>query len=146
MELISKDRNYSQLCIFPEGTTTNGKGVMKFKHGSFFSLTPIQPIYMKYRSPFCNPSFDIIPTLLHLFYVACQPFIIIEIHRMPVIFPTEEMFEKYKSWGESKVEVYCEVARDIYCKSFGLSKLNQSFINKQQLKIYLFDNKELKIE
>jgi hypothetical protein len=119
---------------------------MRFKRGAFVSLTPIQPIYMKYKSPFCNPSFDIIPTLMHVFYIACQPFIILEIHRMPILFPTEEMFEKYKSWGESKVEVYCEIARDIYCKSFNLQKFDQSFVSKQKLKAFLFNNKELKIE
>lgn len=119
---------------------------MRFKRGAFVSLTPVQPIYMKYRSPFCNPAFDIIPTLMHVFYVACQPFTILEIHRMPVLFPTEFMFDKYKSWGETKVEVYCEVARDVYCKSFGLKKLHQSFVDKQKFKDHVFGNKELKLE
>ena len=31
------------LCIFPEGTTTNGKYILKFKKGAFYALLPIKP-------------------------------------------------------------------------------------------------------
>jgi len=42
------------LCIFPEGATTNGQGLLKFKKGAFESLMPVQPVCIKYWSARCN--------------------------------------------------------------------------------------------
>jgi lysophosphatidylcholine acyltransferase/lyso-PAF acetyltransferase len=34
----------SKFCIFPEGSTTNGKYLLSFKKGAFMSLNPVQPM------------------------------------------------------------------------------------------------------
>jgi hypothetical protein len=50
----SKINNYDKvypLIIFPEGTTSNGNALLKFKLGAFNDLAPITLISLKYT---CN--------------------------------------------------------------------------------------------
>ena len=47
-----EDKNIPPLIIFPEGGTTNGKYIIKFKKGAFVSLLPIWPKVIKYKSIF----------------------------------------------------------------------------------------------
>jgi len=44
--------NYEPLIIFPEGGTTNGVYLTKFKRGAFMGLLPIWPKIHKYHSSF----------------------------------------------------------------------------------------------
>ena len=134
------------MCIFPEGCTTNGKAVLRFKHGAFANLKPIQPYYIKYRSPFFNASYDMMTIDLHFLITACQPFIIVEYHKLPPIFPTEEMFEKYKHLGKDKSEIYANVTQDIYSKIFGLKKSNLTLKDKKEFEKYIFHNEKLKLD
>ncbi len=139
MNHINADRRYPQLCIFPEGCTTNGKTLVRFKRGAFEPLDPIQPIYIEYQSPFYNVSYDSLPTVLHVIFTACQPCTRIVIHRLPVIYPTDYMFQRYERWGNTKAEIYAEVAREIYCKTYGLGKSTLSLVDKGRLVDYLYD-------
>jgi len=43
------------LIIFPEGTTSNGKSLLKFKLGAFNDLSPLTLVALKYT---CNYCFD----------------------------------------------------------------------------------------
>ena len=52
---------FPKLLVFPEGTTTNGTGVMEFKRGGFIQLLPVQPVCMEYFGRFFNPTMEIIP-------------------------------------------------------------------------------------
>eukprot|EP01083_Nonionella_stella_P206970 752313_1 len=54
--LPEKDR-FLPICIFPEGTTTNGKALLRFKHGAFRPGVPVQPIILRYSSVNYSPSF-----------------------------------------------------------------------------------------
>ena len=40
--------------------------------------------------------------------------------------PTDFMFEKYKSYGKEKWEIYAEVAREIYCGIGGFKKSDRT--------------------
>merc|ERR1719203_722051 len=40
------------LLIFPEGTTTNGRGLIDFKKGAFVSGRPVRPVLIVYTGPF----------------------------------------------------------------------------------------------
>ena len=96
--------------------------------------------------PFCNPSFDSLPSGLHFFLIGCQPFSRIIVHRLPVIFPTEYMYKKYAHYGSSQADIYAEVARDVYCKTFGLQKSNISLVEKNKLSDYLYDFTKPKLD
>lgn len=49
VEEYNKDPvNVAPLLIFPEGTTSNGRSIMKFKIGAFSDLAPITIFGLKY--------------------------------------------------------------------------------------------------
>ena len=46
----------AQLVIFPEGTTTNGRGLLQFRRGAFESGVTIQPVRIDYSDLQCSMS------------------------------------------------------------------------------------------
>jgi lysophosphatidylcholine acyltransferase/lyso-PAF acetyltransferase len=46
MNLRAKDSRFPRMCIFPEGTTTNGENLMLFKKGAFASGMPVTPLLL----------------------------------------------------------------------------------------------------
>ncbi len=69
------------------------------------------------------------------------------LHRMPVIFPTEYMYETFTPTKDTpKGEVYADVVRDVYSKCYGLEKVSNSLMEKVALKEYLYPSKEAKKE
>lgn len=49
------NKNIFPLLIYPEGTTSNGKGLLTFKNGAFEHLPPITAYCLKYE---CNFTFN----------------------------------------------------------------------------------------
>eukprot|EP01084_Bolivina_argentea_P254451 427762_1 len=67
MEDIHSNRNcsgcslcLSNVCIFPEGTTTNGNDLIMFRTGVFNSGLPIRPIIIKPKWKSCNTTWETI--------------------------------------------------------------------------------------
>jgi len=48
VERSQDKRDWSQLLIFPEGSTSNRKALMSFKPGAFVPGKPVQPILVRY--------------------------------------------------------------------------------------------------
>lgn len=48
-ELIEKTGKLTPICIFPEGMTSNGTGILNFRRGAFNGLKRISPTILKYR-------------------------------------------------------------------------------------------------
>ena len=44
------DTDWSQMAIFPEGTTTNGTCLINFKPGAFLPGMPVQPVLIEYQN------------------------------------------------------------------------------------------------
>ncbi|KAI1888663.1 hypothetical protein AGOR_G00187460 [Albula goreensis] len=47
-ERLTSKGYWPQILIFPEGTTTNGKALIKFKPGAFMAGVPVQPVLLHY--------------------------------------------------------------------------------------------------
>ncbi|XP_077356490.1 lysophospholipid acyltransferase LPCAT4 isoform X2 [Festucalex cinctus] len=47
-ERITSNGYWPQMLMFPEGTTTNGKALIKFKPGAFLCGIPVQPVLLRY--------------------------------------------------------------------------------------------------
>ncbi len=43
----SEGKNHFPICLFPEGTTTNGRTLIEFKKGAFLSLSHVKPYVLK---------------------------------------------------------------------------------------------------
>ncbi|XP_076580704.1 lysophospholipid acyltransferase LPCAT4 [Chaetodon auriga] len=47
-ERLTSDGYWPQMLMFPEGTTTNGSALIKFKPGAFLAGVPVQPVLLRY--------------------------------------------------------------------------------------------------
>ncbi|CAN9509566.1 unnamed protein product [Ophioblennius macclurei] len=47
-ERLSSNGYWPQMLMFPEGTTTNGQVLIKFKRGAFLAGVPVQPVLLRY--------------------------------------------------------------------------------------------------
>lgn len=116
------------LLVFPEGTTTSGKFILKFRRGAFEMLQPLKSCL--FLSLTHHVGEGISPTPLQLlidFSKLTHTFQFIE---LPVIYPTDFMFENYAKINPSitnKAEIYAEVVREIWCEIGGFEKSDKNF-------------------
>ncbi|XP_023202128.1 lysophospholipid acyltransferase LPCAT4 [Xiphophorus maculatus] len=47
-ERLTSKGYWPQMLMFPEGTTTNGRALIKFKPGAFLAGVPVQPVLLRY--------------------------------------------------------------------------------------------------
>ncbi|XP_055330589.1 lysophosphatidylcholine acyltransferase-like [Paramacrobiotus metropolitanus] len=82
--------------IFPEGTTSNGQCLFKFKLGAFYPGQPIQMTSIEYRScmstwnPLIMAWDPAVPVWVSILYLFLQPHITARIHIQPVYHPSPE--------------------------------------------------------
>ena len=121
--LYMEGKYFSPLCLFPEGTTTSGRNILKFKKGSFYHLMPIKPeiIHIDKNSPY-----HIAVGAQNLFFNTLTFFCFLGTKMyytfLPVIKPTEYMYKHYGHYGKEKWEIYAEVVRKIYCEIGGFTE------------------------
>lgn len=124
------------VCLYPEGTATNGKCLIEFKKGAFFHLSPIKPYIQKQiqnsnnASEFWEISTGGMNILLHLIMTFTFIYNKMESYELPVIKPNEFMFKKYEALGKDKVEIYTNVVREIMSEVSGLNKINSGYEDK----------------
>jgi 1-acyl-sn-glycerol-3-phosphate acyltransferase len=119
---------YTPLVIFPEGANTCGRNILKFKKGAFYHLLPIKPeiinIYQENKIHFtCGGQNVIFNTLKYLCFLTENLYYV----KMPIIRPTEFMFQNYSNLGKEKWEIYAEVVRKIYCEIGGFKESNLGY-------------------
>ena len=116
------------LAIFPEGTTTSNRHILKFKKGAFYHLFPIKPLIIKIDQ---NCPLHIACGVQNIFFhtlkIMAYPCIEMGYYDLPVIKPTKYMFEHYANLGKEKWEIFAEVTRKIYCEIGGFEESNYGF-------------------
>lgn len=60
---IEETGQFNPLCVFVEGGTTNGTGLINFKKGAFFAERRVRPIFLKYSYWTVSPAFDTVELL-----------------------------------------------------------------------------------
>ena len=113
------------LLLFPEGTCSCGRNILRFKKGAFYSLLPIKPIIctVDQKSDF-HLSVGASNVVLSYFKNYCHTINTIYVATLPTIRPTEYMFEKYKKYGSEKWEIFAYVVRKIYAEVGGLEEVD----------------------
>ena len=118
----------SPLLLFPEGTTTNGKYILKFKKGAFYSLLPIKPqIILLDDNLNYSVGIGVSSAVLNYFRSLCYFGCKMNLCELPVIKPTDYMWENYSDLGNEKWEIYAEVTRKIMCEISGLKPSDRTF-------------------
>jgi 1-acyl-sn-glycerol-3-phosphate acyltransferase len=137
-DIYIKQKNYLEgkslapLAIFPEGTTTSNRNILKFKKGAFYHLLPIKPqiVQIDQNSPLhiaCGVQNIFFHTWKIMAYSCSELFYI----DMPVIRPTEFMFKNYSHLGKEKWEIYAEITRKIYCEIGGFEESDLGYRDDQ---------------
>lgn len=101
------------MCIFAEGTTSNGQGLQKFKRGAFEGMRTVLPCFVKFNSSYFNPTYDTVPfwpTLI--MYLSSIAFHHLRLTKMPEFTPTTWMLENQRQKGKQAWEIYAECVRE----------------------------------
>jgi len=133
-KLFYEGKFLAPLAMFPEGTTTCGRNILKFKKGTFYALLPLKPVIINhYQESNYHLSIGAGTPVISYIKNFCHTIETLYYIEMPIIRPTEFMFEKYKHLGNEKWEIYAEVVRKIYSE---LGNLKESTFGLRDEKKY----------
>uniref|UniRef100_A0A3B5LE97 Lysophosphatidylcholine acyltransferase 4 n=1 Tax=Xiphophorus couchianus TaxID=32473 RepID=A0A3B5LE97_9TELE len=79
-ERLTSKGYWPQMLMFPEGTTTNGRALIKFKPGAFLAGVPVQPVLLRYPNKVVSA----------LWHTASQFYTNMTVEYLPVYNPSEE--------------------------------------------------------
>jgi len=82
--------DFPAVVVFPEGTTSNGRYMLKFKSGAFISGAPVKPVLLKYPSKKYSPCYESELFSTHFFRIMTQFINFCEVEYLPVYEPSEE--------------------------------------------------------
>lgn len=111
------------LQIFPEGCTTNGTKLIKFKKGAFVSLRPVRLASLKYRSsPWAISHSSCGVSLVGHVYLCLFPWYFSPtIDVLPVFSPNDYFWKHHWQEGkEEKWEAFARVCREILSEDLQL--------------------------
>lgn len=136
-EIIQRQKDIMQgkyqrkLNIFPEGTITSGRYLIKFKRGAFVSLLPVKPLIQLLRK---NEQFEsasgALALIYHIIVSANYHYTPVDFLELPVIAPTEFMYNNYKCFGNEKWEIFMNVCRHIMSECSGLELKESGYSDK----------------
>lgn len=128
--ICEKDPRFDPLIIFPEGGTTNGDYLIKFKKGAFLGEHSVLPFVFKYDSVYFSPNlaaFDMVASV----YLSCYvPYSRITKIDLPIFKPNEYFFSHHQREGEERWETYARVVRDIMSEVSGIPTLDVDIEDK----------------
>ena len=120
-EIIERQKNFyegkilNNIVVFPEGTTTNNRYIAKFKRGVFRVLLPLKPImiHIDKKAPFhlCSNVTNLFLHVLRSFTCWKNKIYYCE---LPIIKPTQFMYDNYKNLGKEKWEIYSNIVKNMY--------------------------------
>lgn len=137
IELVEKGQ-MKPLLIFPEGTTTNGRSLMKFKKGAFFAMKPFYVYGVVYAGDGSfSPCYDLIHPLFSLFLYLSRFTNTVEYLRFDE--PIDPLWILQQKGLDPKVEenweVVAEETKKLMCFAFGMKSDNSSFQEKKKFDI-----------
>jgi 1-acyl-sn-glycerol-3-phosphate acyltransferase len=81
-KMLDKNERNNPLVIFPEGTTTNGLGLIEFRRGAFEAAAPFQPVRLEYSN--LQYSMALLDAWDHLCYLCTLPGCDLKVNYLPV--------------------------------------------------------------
>ena len=133
-KLFYEGKFLAPLCMFPEGTTSCGRNILKFKKGTFYALLPVKPVIINhYQESSYHLSIGAGSAVLSYIKNFCHSIETLYLIEMPIIRPTEFMFKNYSHLGKEKWEVFAGVTRKIYSE---IGQLEESTFGLRDEKKY----------
>eukprot|EP01006_Ploeotia_vitrea_P063691 TRINITY_DN86051_c0_g1_i1.p1 TRINITY_DN86051_c0_g1~~TRINITY_DN86051_c0_g1_i1.p1 ORF type:complete len:355 (+),score=11.72 TRINITY_DN86051_c0_g1_i1:67-1131(+) len=115
---------YPALTLYPEGTTTNGRALLKFRKGGFIAGTPCIPVVTRYPWKHYQNAYEAIRFDFALFATLTEFVNYCEIEFFPPYYPSEE--EK-KDPG-----LYCSNFEAHFSKLSGLEVVDSTLEDKKE--------------
>ena len=104
------------LIMHPEGGTTNGRAMIKFKKGAFAALRAVKPHAIKYWSSFMPIESGAIPFESHLWLMGLNMRSSCEIDEFPTFKPNQYFWDNHLKEGEDKAVCYARCIRELMSK------------------------------
>lgn len=121
-----KDR--INICLFAEGTTSNGLTLLEFMKGGFIQNLPVKPMVIKFEQ---EDEFSIAMDVIDLIYITLLVFAtsyhVVKLYHLPAFQPNDYLYDVYGKSLESKKEkweIYASAVRSAMAEVSGL-KLSQ---------------------
>ena len=115
---------WNPLLLFPEGCTSNGTHLMKFKRGAFVGMRTVQPCYLKVSDRMVSPDYAQMDFgVLYTFIAASLCMYTCTFYVMPEFTPTKKMLEMHADKGSEDWEIFANCVREAMAKQ-GNFKLN----------------------
>ena len=121
-ELLKKTEGLPQLLIFPEGTNTNGKGIIHFKRGAFNAIENIQIICLEYPHTQFNLSMDDFGMGVNILLALCQIKNSLTAHIFEPFNPEYLHLKREEDW-----EKYANIVREIMSKCLKIKSCEMGF-------------------
>ncbi|XP_056622590.1 lysophospholipid acyltransferase LPCAT4-like [Triplophysa dalaica] len=113
-ERVTSDGRWPQMLMFPEGTTTNGRVLIKFKPGAFLAGVPVQPVLLHYPNNTDTVRWTWKGTtwLAALWHTLSQLYTSVTVEFLPVYTPSEE--------EKDNPDVYAENVQKLMANALGV--------------------------
>ena len=130
--LMQRQKNFyegktvSKVLVFPEGTTSNNRYIVKFKRGVFRCLLPLKPLIVHIDK---NAPFHLCSNVTNLFFHVMRCFTCLKntlyYCELPIIKPTQFMYDNYSHFGKENWDIYANVVKNMYAEmgNFKMSDL-----------------------
>lgn len=133
------------MILYPEGGTTNGTHLLKFKKGAFHGLNSVQPIIIRYSSPFLDIENCVYNFFAMSILCASCPYSSVTCIEMPIFKPNDYFFEHHQQEGEEKWETYARVVRELMGEVSGMKLIDMTIEDKYEYKKLLYPKHKGKI-
>lgn len=102
------------VAIFPEGTTTNGNYLLKFRTGAFVAGTPVAPVLIRYSYKWFSPSYESIKTGKYVLGLITQFANHVHYHRLPVYYPSDVEKEDASLYAKNVYNLMLQKSAEIF--------------------------------
>ena len=135
--------DYNPMCLFAEGTTTNGDGLLKFKRGAFVGMRTVIPCYVKFGRRYLQPTYEVVSfwPLLILYYSSLA-MNHLQFTILPEFTPTQWMLDNHRDKGSQDWEIYAECVREVLARHGGFYRENRPIREKLAYEEFMKGNEE----
>lgn len=112
-ERVTSDGRWPQMLMFPEGTTTNGRALIKFKPGAFLAGVPVQPVLLHYpgEPDTVRWTWKGLTWLGTLWHTTSQIYTSVTVEFLPVYTPSQEEKQNPDLYAENVQKLMAKALR-----------------------------------
>ena len=116
-QAVEDNPDWNPICIYPEGTQSNGSALLQFKRGAFVSMKAVSPMVLNYEWTSFSPTWDSMTFLGQAPLMYSYPGMYwCRVKILPPFLPNKYLLEKHKDKGKEDWEIFAWAVRDIMAR------------------------------